>query len=424
LNKKSFSLIGLAVLALLGGGVFVKYKMGQGTEQTGLGGIAASGTVSGSAGDVASAKPSMGAASKGIENKPANGSASALSKGPAKPVVATVIELSAQELFKLSPSDLSRQVPITGTLRATNQTLVKSKVAGELTELLVREGSEVKAGQLLAKIDTLDFDLRIKERDAQLRGAEAQLDQAKRTLENNRQLLEKNFISQSAFDTAKSSFDVAVANLDATKAQMAQAKKALNDTRVLAPMSGIVAERFAQPGEKISPDSRILSIVDLSRVELEAAIPSTDIGSVRIGQDINLSIEGVDKSFKGRVVRISPSTQAGTRSVPIYIAIENKDSRVRAGLFAQGALALDKRSNVLTIPINALREAAGRNFVYLLDGDKLAERDVKLGARDETGRAANGSEGIIEVIAGLKTGEQIVGVNLGTLRPGITVKLK
>ena len=213
MNKKSFSLIGLAVLALIGGGAFVKYNMGQGT------------------------------APKGIESKPAIESASAPSKGPAKPVVATVIELSAQELFKLTPSDLSRQVPITGTLRATNQTLVKSKVAGELTELLVREGSEVKAGQLLAKIDTIDFDLRIKERDAQLRGAEAQLDQAKRTLENNRQLLEKNFISQSAFDTAKSSFDVAVANLDATKAQMAQAKKALNDTRVLAPMSGIVAER-------------------------------------------------------------------------------------------------------------------------------------------------------------------------------------
>lgn len=324
----------------------------------------------------------------------------------------------------MTPGDLSRQVPITGTLRATNQTLVKSKVAGELTELLVREGSAVKTGQLLAKIDTMDFDLRIKEREAQLRGSEAQLDQAKRTLENNRQLLEKNFISQSAFDAAKSSYDVAVANLDASKAQMAQAKKALNDTRVFAPMNGIIAERFAQPGEKISPDSRILSIVDLSRVELEAAIPSNDIGSVRIGQNINLNIEGIDKTFNGQVVRISPSTQAGTRSVPIYIAIENKDSRVRAGLFAQGVLALDKRSNVLVVPINALREAAGRNFVYLIESDKLAERDIKLGARDENGQASNGSEGVIEVTSGLKAGEQIVGVNLGTLRPGITVKLK
>ena len=385
LNKRNLSIISLVIVALLGAGVVIKNKMGQSAEPS-----TAKGTIS----------------------------------SPAKPVIPTVMELSAQELFKLTPGDLSRQVPITGTLRATNQTLVKSKVAGELTEILVREGSAVTAGQLLAKIDTVDFDLRIKERDAQLRGAEAQLDQAKRTLDNNRQLLEKNFISQSAFDTAQSGYDVAVANLDASKAQMAQAKKALNDTRVLAPMNGIVAERFAQPGEKISPDSRILSIVDLSKVELEAAIPSSDIGSVRVGQDIALSIEGIDKPFKGRVVRISPSTQAGTRSVPIYIAIEHNDSRVRAGLFVQGVLALDKRSNVLVVPINALREAAGRNFVYLLDGDKLAERDIKLGARDETGRASNGSEGVVEITSGLKAGEQIIGVNLGTLRPGITVKLR
>ncbi len=415
MNKRKLSIIGLVIVAILGTGVVVKNKFSQSDSVSG-GKPLAIGTVGTSGHPPASGSTKTESSKADAGSKPRS--------GPAKPVVPTFMELSAQELFKMTPGDLSRRVPITGTLRATNQTLVKSKVAGELTELLVREGSAVKAGQLLAKIDTMDFDLRIKEREAQLRGAEAQLDQAKRTLENNRQLLEKNFISQSAYDTAKSGFDVAVANLDALKAQMAQAKKALNDTRVFAPMNGIVAERFAQPGEKISPDSRILSIVDLSRVELEAAIPSTDIGSVRIGQGISLTIEGIDKTFNGQVVRISPSTQAGTRSVPIYIAIENKDSRVRAGLFVQGALSLDKRSNVLVVPINALREAAGRNFVYILEGERLAERDIKLGARDENGQASNGSEGVIEVISGLKAGEQIVGVNLGTLRPGITVKLK
>jgi membrane fusion protein, multidrug efflux system len=398
LNKKLLAGLGVALLALIGAGALYKSKMAGAPP----GSTVSSGTVGGASKSEVSSK----------------------SGGPAKPVVASEIELSAPELFKLAPGDLSRQVPVTGSLRASNQTVVKSKVAGELTAILVREGSTVKAGELLAKVDTLDFDLRIKEREAQLRGAEAQLEQAKRTLDNNRQLLEKNFISQSAFDTAKSGFDVAVANLDASKAQMAQARKALNDTRVTAPISGTVAERFAQPGEKLSPDNRILSIVDLSRMELEAVIPSSDIGSVKIGQELRLDIEGIDKALKGRVVRISPSTQAGTRSVPIYIAIDNKDSRVRAGLFAQGNLALDKRVNVLTIPINALREAAGRSFVYLIEGDKLAERDVKLGARDETGRASNGSEGIIEVTAGLKAGDQIIGVNLGTLRPGIQVKLK
>ncbi len=366
--------------------------------------------------------PAPAASASGTVAPPAQGAPAA--KPGSAPVVATVLDVSAQELFKLVPGELSRQVPITGSLRASNQTVVKSKVAGELVEILVREGSTVQAGQLLARVDTLDFDLRLKEREAQLRGAEAQLEQARRTLENNQALLEKNFISQSAFDAAKSAHEVAVANLDASKAQLAQARKAQSDTRVIAPMSGTVAERFAQPGEKLSPDNKILSIVDLSRMELEAAVPSGDIGSVRIGQELSMTVEGIDKPIKGKVARISPSTQAGTRSVPIYIALDNRDPRVRVGLFAQGNLSLDKRSGVLTIPVSALREQSGRSFVYLVEADKLTERDVKLGVRSETEKAANGSEGVVEVLSGLKAGDTIIGVNLGSLRPGISIKLK
>lgn len=359
---------------------------------------------------------------RGTVQQPSSVNSGAKSSGPALPVQVSMIELAPSEIFTITPGELARQVPITGSLRASNQTLVKSKVAGELTELLVREGTTVQAGALVARIETTDFELRLREREAQLRGAEAQLDQAKRTLDNNKQLLEKNFISQSAFDSAKSGVDVAMATLDTQKAQLAQARKALNDTRVIAPMGGMVAERFAQPGEKISTDSKIISIVDLSKMELEAAIPSSDVGSVRVGQTLTLDVEGIDKPMQGRVARISPSTQAGTRSVPIYIALENKDARARAGLFAQGTLALDKRSNVLTIPINSVRDLAGRTYAYAIEGDKIVERDLKLGARDETKRAENGSEGIVEVLSGLKTGDQIVGVNLGTLRAGINVK--
>jgi RND family efflux transporter MFP subunit len=318
---------------------------------------------------------------------------------------------------------VTRTIPLTGTLKASNQTLVRAKVSGELVEVAVREGTPVRAGQRIARIDPTEFEARVREREAQRRSAEAQVEQARRTRDNNRALLDKGFISQNAFDNAESGYQVTVANRDAATAQLAQARKALADTAVLAPMTGVVAERFAQVGEKVSPDSRILSIVDLSRMEIEAPVPASEIGSVRIGQPVTLRIEGIDAPQTGEVVRINPATAAGTRSVPVYIGLDNRDPRIRAGLFAQGALAVERREGVIAVPAAAVRDAAGRSFVYRIVEGAVEERTVKLGLRDPAARAANSSTGVIEVLEGLAEGDTIVGVNLGPLRPGSRVKL-
>jgi membrane fusion protein, multidrug efflux system len=188
---------------------------------------------------------------------------------------------------------------------------------------------------------------------------------------------------------------------------------------LIAPIDGVVAERFAQPGEKLPIDGRVLSIVDLSKMEIEAPVPAAEIGSVKIGQAVELRIEGVSARQLGQIVRIAPATQAGTRSVPIYIALDNRDPSVRAGLFAQGVLAIERRNGVLAIPSGAVRDAGARTFVYAIVDDKLIERDIKLGLRDETG--TEGSR--IEVVSGLNAGDRIVATNLGSLRAGSTVRV-
>ena len=335
----------------------------------------------------------------------------------------SVLEFAASDLLRLEPGPVTRTIPLTGTLKASNQTLVRAKVSGELVEVAVREGTPVRAGQRIARIDPTEFEARVREREAQRRSAEAQVEQARRTRDNNRALLDKGFISQNAFDNAESGYQVTEANRDAATAQLAQARKALADTAVLAPMTGVVAERFAQVGEKVSPDSRILSIVDLSRMEIEAPVPASEIGSVRIGQPVTLRIEGIDAPQTGEVVRINPATAAGTRSVPVYIGLDNRDPRIRAGLFAQGALAVERREGVIAVPAAAVRDAAGRSFVYRIVEGAVEERTVKLGLRDPAARAANSSTGVIEVLEGLAEGDTIVGVNLGPLRPGSRVKL-
>lgn len=336
---------------------------------------------------------------------------------------ASAIEFAPGDLHTVGTGTIARTLPVTGTLTPVNRATVKAKVAGVVLEMAVREGTAVREGQLIARLDPTDFTLRLREREAQFRSAEAQVVQAQRTLENNRQLLEKHFISQNAFDNALSATEVAGAARDAAAAQLGQARKALSDTRLFAPMPGIIAQRYAQVGEKVAVDAPVVSIVDLSRMEIEAPVPASEIGAVRIGQPIALSIEGIAGEQAGRVVRINPGTQAGTRSIPTYIAVEFEDERARAGMFVQGRLALEQRSGVLVVPLAAIREAGARQFVYVVEGDRLHERDVRLALRDESARGAGGAVGLVEVTDGLKAGERIVGVNLGTLRAGAPVTL-
>ncbi|MEN9317212.1 MAG: hypothetical protein RIS35_3605 [Pseudomonadota bacterium] len=333
------------------------------------------------------------------------------------------LEIAAAETILVGHGTIARRIPLTGTLRPVHQALVRAKVAGELVEFRVREGTTIRAGDRIARVDPTDFEARVREREAQLRSAEAQVAQAERTRDNNRQLLERNFISRNAFDNAQSGYDIAVAARDAAAAQLAQARKALADTWIVASTGGVIAERFVQPGEKVSPDIRIASIVDLSAMEIEAQVPAAEIGRVRIGQRIELEIEGVDGTRAGRVARIAPSTTAGTRAVPVWIAIDNPDALARAGVFARGALAVERREGVLVVPSAAIRDAGGRSFVYLIANDRIEERTVRTGLADPSARAANGAQGITEIVEGLSPGDRIVGLNLGALRAGTPVTI-
>jgi RND family efflux transporter MFP subunit len=330
----------------------------------------------------------------------------------------TPLEFATADLFTVAPIRLARTVPLTGTLRPVDQTVVKAKVAGELREVAAREGMSVRRGQVVARLDPTEYEVRLREREAQLKSANAQLDWAKRTLENTRQLQARNFVSQSALDQSQSSWEAAVGNRDAAAAQLALARKALGDTVMVAPIDGIVAERFAQAGEKLPVDGRVMSIVDLSRMEIEAPVPATEVGAVQVGQSVTLRIEGVSRPQVGRIARIAPSTQAGTRSVPVYIALDNRDPAVRAGLFAQGSLSVEQRDGVLAIPASAVRDAGGRTFVYLVLDGRIADREVKLGLRDESGDTPR-----VEVRDGLVAGDRVVAANLGALRLGAPVRM-
>jgi membrane fusion protein, multidrug efflux system len=332
----------------------------------------------------------------------------------ATPVVAQTIEFLPSDLWTAQPMQLSRSLPLTGSLRAVDQTTVKTRVAGDLVKLVVREGETVRKGQVLARIDATEYEWRVKREEASLAAAQAQLDMATKTRANNAQLLDKGFISQNAFDGAQSGFDGAVGTRDAAVAALELARKSLADTVITAPMAGTVGERFAQPGEKLPIDGRVLSLVDLSSIEFEASIPADDIGQVAIGQRAEFGPEGGAARLAGKVVRISPATTTGSRSVLVFIAVERPDASLRAGMFAQGRLLLDKSAPTLAVPASALHDEAGSNVLLALVDGRISKVAVKPGRHG----SADGATDLVEVEGGLAAGAQVVRQFDARLIPG------
>lgn len=328
-----------------------------------------------------------------------------------------VMEFLASDVMQVKAQDLRRLLPLTGSLRAVNQASVKARVAGEVREVLVREGEAVKAGQVLIRMDQSDYQARVDQAQGALLAARGQLDIATKSRDNNKALLDKGFISKNAFDNAESQFGIARANVESARGALDVAQKALADTVIRAPISGLVSSRSVQPGEKVSADNRLLDVVDLSQMELEAAVPASDITHVALGQEVQVKIEGMPQLLAGKVVRINPATQSGSRSILTYIQINNPQGALRVGMFGEARLTMAKKAGVLSVPHSAIRSDGGNTFVYAIENSKLVQKLVTLGISGDDGEG-----GAVEVIQGLDSGAQIVRTNLGSLRTGTTVK--
>ena len=327
-----------------------------------------------------------------------------------------VAEFLQNDLVIVEPGSLERTLPLTGSLAPLTEATVKAKVAGELVAVTVREGESVKQGQVLAKIDLTEVQARVAARQADVEAAKAQLVWAEKNRGQQKALLDKSFISQSAFDNIQSNFDVAAAKLRAADAELVMVQKALGDAVLVAPFSGIVSQRLAQPGERVALDAKVVSIVDLSRLQLEASVPPAAIGQVKIGQALNFRVEGFgEREFAGRIERINPAATLGSRSISVYAVIDNREGLLRGGMFAQGALTLSRVEDALAVPASAVREEIGQTFVYAIEEGLVKRKNVKVGAPDAAGR--------VQLLDGLAAGDRIVRVNLGSLREGLAARL-
>jgi membrane fusion protein, multidrug efflux system len=299
--------------------------------------------------------------------------------------IPVALEFAATDLAYVENAPLSRWLPVSGTLEPVHQAIVKAKVAGDIARLTVREGEAVRAGQTLAHVESPDLASRLVDRVGAVESARAQLALAEKTRAMNVRLLNDRFISQNAFDSTESSYTVARGSLKSAEAQAQLAKNALLDADVVAPLSGVVAKRHVQTGEKVAIEAPIVTIVDLRDLEVQAMVPAIDVPELKIGMPVELAVDGFgDRHFQGRIDRINPSTEPGTRAIIVYVSLPNPDAALRSGMFTTGRIALAASAPALTLPTAAVRSEAGQSYVWTIDQGKLARRIVITGRRDET----------------------------------------
>lgn len=327
----------------------------------------------------------------------------------------------AQAMVELAPSDvvqvrlraISQGLPISGTLKAVNSATLKARVAGELQGLTVREGDWVKAGQIIGRVDPTEYEARRRQAQRQAESAKAQVDIALRNYDNNRSLVDQGFISKTALDTTLANLESAQANYKAAQAGADVAAKALDDTVLRSPIAGQVSQRLTQPGERVGIDAKVVEIVDLSSLELEASLSASDSLRVRVGQQAQLQVEGGTQAVGAKVVRVNPSVQAGSRAVMVYLALDSATG-LRQGLFAQGTLGT-ARTEALSLPLSAVRTDKPQPYVQVVQNKQIVHQPVELGVRGE----AEGQSMV--AVKGAADQAVVVNASAGPLREGTAV---
>ncbi|RQO58586.1 efflux RND transporter periplasmic adaptor subunit [Paucibacter sp. KBW04] len=322
-----------------------------------------------------------------------------------------VLEFVPSEVVTPKRVSMPGLIEFSGPLVAPGTVIVRAKSTGSLLSLSVAEGSRVKAGQVLGQIDLEELRYRIAERSAAVESARAQLDQAERHYKASQGLAAQNFIASTALDTSRASMESARAQLLSAKAQLDTSQVTLRQAALISPINGIVAKRHALPGEKLAPEQQILSIIDLSRLELAGLVGTHEVSRLKPGMAVQVRVEGVEAPVEARIARIAPAAEPGTRSIGVTLELSNPQESLRAGQYALARVQLPDETQRLSLPETALSSNSGQEQVWLIENGALLRRIVTTGRRDVR-------EGRVEILNGLNEQAQVLGARFDNLREG------
>lgn len=379
--------------------------------------------------------------------------------GPDSPATASANKTSAPKprevrVMPAAEVRMPRTVALTGTLAAEDQIVLSLKVTGRLADLGVDLGSPVRRGQVVARLDSTDFKLRLEQAEAALqqararlglsprgtddrvdaeqtalvRQARAVLDEARLNRERMARLAEQQLVARAQLDTAVAGEQVAegryqdaleeVSNRQAVLAQrrseLELARQSLADTVLTAPIDGMIRERRAAVGEYLAAGAPVATLVRVHPLRLVLAVPERSAIGIRIGQEVRVGVDGDPTTYRGRVARLSPSIQEQSRTLAVEAEVPNERGTLRPGAFARADIVVAADQPTVFVPTSAIVVFAGIEKVLTVQDGRAVERRVQTGRR-ETDR--------VEIVSGLTAGEAVV-VEPGNLVGGQRVTVQ
>jgi len=335
-------------------------------------------------------------------------------KDAGKPDV--TLEFTPTEVARPLLAAMPERIEFSGPLMAPRTAVVRAKASGTLLSLSVAEGSRVKAGQSLGTIDLSDLQSRAAERSASVDSARARMVEAERIHKSNEDLANQRFISANALESSRATLDATRAQLKSAQAQLGTAALGIREAALVSPIAGVIGRRNVVPGEKVSAEQELMTVVDLRELELAGVVGTHQVSMLRAGQKLAVRVEGAAEPVEGRIDRIAPMAEAGTRGIRVVVLLPNPQEVFRAGQYASALVSLDDSSQRLTIPAASVGQASGQDFVWTVEKGALVRRLVITGRRD----LANGR---VEVTKGLTADTQVVAARFDTLKEGAPAKI-
>ncbi|RME18400.1 MAG: efflux RND transporter periplasmic adaptor subunit [Alphaproteobacteria bacterium] len=348
----------------------------------------------------------------------AEAAAAAKAEAEARAARAAIVRLAPFEVTTIAPATLTETLKITGSLEPIRQVTLSAEVTAKVREVSVREGDKVREGDLLVRFETDALDSALAQARANVEGTRVQLEQAKTDLERTRNLVERGISPSNALSRAASTVDQLAATLAAQETLVANAERARRNAIVTAPFDGVVAQRSVEPGQFVSTGSPLITVVDLSRLEIEATAPVSAAPDLAPGLEVDFRVEGFDdRVFKGRVERLAPVAVEGTRMLPVYVSLENPGGELRGGMFAAGRIVLEARANAIGVPAGAVREDGQGPYVLVIENGEAVRRGVEIARSWDRGA-------VLEIASGLAPGDVVVAEPLAQVKPGDKVALE
>jgi RND family efflux transporter MFP subunit len=328
----------------------------------------------------------------------------------------SVMSVGEENVAIADTARLTSGPQISGSLAPNWEATIRAEVAGPVVRTYVERGERVSNGQVLARIDDRAIRDSYLSARAAVRTAQSASEVAKRNLSRTQTLVDAGAVAESQLEDMRVAAQNAEGVLADAQARLAGAEKQLRATEIRAPASGVVSERSVQAGDVVQPGTALFTVVDPSRMKLEASVPAERLGEISVGAAVEFTVNGYPgRTFEGTVDRVSPVADPATGQVQIKVALPNSTGRLVGGLFAQGRVASDTVNGII-VPESAVDARGLRPIVVRLKRGVVERVEVELGLRDEATER-------VQVTSGLARGDTVLLGAAQGIAPGTPVQV-